>query len=33
MTDRKEVKKDDNCGCAVRGTCRCNPCTCKNCVC
>ena len=32
MTDRKEVKKD-NCGCAVRGTCRCKPCNCKNCVC
>ena len=33
MTDRKEVKSEDNCGCAVRGTCRGNPCTCKNCSC
>jgi hypothetical protein len=33
MTDRKEVKTNENCGCAVRGTCGCSPCTCKNCVC
>jgi len=33
MTDRKDVKMDENCGCTVRGTCPCNPCVCKDCVC
>jgi len=33
MTDRKEVKTEQNCACVTGGGCRCNPCTCKNCSC
>jgi hypothetical protein len=33
MTDRKDVKADQHCGCNEGSACRCNPCTCKNCSC
>ena len=33
MTNPKDVKATENCGCKAGAGCHCNPCTCKDCGC
>jgi len=33
MTNPKDEKATENCGCETGKGCGCNPCSCKNCTC